>query len=1097
MKRSNLTNLYQKFHRHRKQKNQEKLNPLPPPMEHDLDDLLEYDDEFSRITHNSSVIDVDTAMNPTNDGVPLSVELARATATTSSSSPDSQEIFLRLPSGSGKVVTDESDEGVRHLAKHIPSDLEYDELDLESIYENSSKAATPAASMPHSGGDIDDEQILFEVLCGNRVSQMTRAYDDIDAITRLLEEKEKDLELTVQIGKELLTQNNRLENRITELESDLKTSNEDRSQLVHELHQKTELISILTNDVDSESDNTPQMSKSITLDLLQKKISSLQDENKSLRMEVTEIAKETDEVEEHERRLMEDITSQLNSTNSQFENLSLELERQREENRLQHEQILNLQSRLQDTEMRLHQVTQENDEQVSLLSITKENQNLLAIELSEFKVRYQEVLELLHEAQEHLRQQRKKGQPHARSSIMPGVGTSGFVHLPPPDSLQSELMESSMYSENSLDSGISGDRMSMRHSGLFAGGAGFGQLPAYKKVFETVKCAAKNGNYCDTGASLNSSMAMSSSSGPRMSTMPYCNPPAGSYHRPSSIGSFDSSSLGHKTMSCDSLASQSDDGYPSGAPSGVPGAPGAKDLEAALKRLTPAEVLARRAMLSYAPAGTYNYDDSSNKDSTALQLAGIRTPESIMSTGSGSNLHRHSSTSSSNHWRLPEKLQIVKPMEGSQTLHHWSRLATPTLSGLLEDRPGVKIRGGRDLGDLGMEIYSLSDVEEDFNDDIAIGKRFQNSECIYTFTNSMVMHPDDGAGLHDISFLSQSQVSSRMASNSTSRQPSCPPTPGLSRRNSCSTFSVNMGLASMLNERGIKAVTPSALNTPAGPNFSPTVTPCNSPEGSPTRPSSPEPMFGLLTSGADLIRRKIIGTPSTNVNARLQKENLAHQQKQKILLSRLEKRALRSLKLVEKVESIGLENIISSQHSIGSGIASRSISPMAQLTSFKNLSSMSGASSSASSVVDDIHFDREQIKGVLNKGMLTKKKDKTSSDDLFNSEEIYINHIPVQPDELVISPSEVYEIESSARAMKPPSSTDIRVKQMQRQKSRRNLKNGVQRSDLGTVGGGKMRPDLGRVPAASSSTVKKDESPEKPQTSFFSSLFAGRKGGWL
>lgn len=82
---------------------------------------------------------------------------------------------------------------------------------------------------------------------------MTRAYDDIDAITRLLEEKEKDLELTVQIGKELLTQNNRLENRITELESDLKTSNEDRSQLVHELHQKTELISILTNDVDSES----------------------------------------------------------------------------------------------------------------------------------------------------------------------------------------------------------------------------------------------------------------------------------------------------------------------------------------------------------------------------------------------------------------------------------------------------------------------------------------------------------------------------------------------------------------------------------------------------------------------------------------------------------------------------------------------------------------------------------------------------------------------------------------------------------------------------------------------------------------------------
>lgn len=264
------------------------------------------------------------------------------------------------------------------------------------------------------------------------------------------------------------------------------------------------------------------------------------------------------------------------------------------------------------------------------------------------------------------------------------------------------------------------------------------------------------------------------------------------------------------------------------------------------------------------------------------------------------------------------------------------------------------------------------------------------------------------------------------------------------------------------------------------------------PEGSPTRPSSPEPMFGLLTSGADLIRRKIIGTPSPI----LQKENLAHQQKQKILLSRLEKRALRSLKLVEKVESIGLENIISTTHSVGSGIASRSISPMAQLTSFKNFNTMSAGSSSASSVVDDLYFDREQIKGVLNKGLSssTKKKDKTS-DDLFNSEEIYINHIPVMPDELLASPTET--IEPSARAMKPPSSTDIRVKQMQRQKSRRNLKNGVQRSDLGTVGG-KMRPDLGKVTTSATATsAKKDESPEKPQTSFFSSLFGGRKGGWL
>lgn len=31
-------------------------------------------------------------------------------------------------------------------------------------------------------------------------------------------------------------------------------------------------------------------------------------------------------------------------------------------------------------------------------------------------------------------------------------------------------------------------------------------------------------------------------------------------------------------------------------------------------------------------------------------------------------------------------------MEGSATLHHWSRLATPHLGTLLEERPGVATR---------------------------------------------------------------------------------------------------------------------------------------------------------------------------------------------------------------------------------------------------------------------------------------------------------------------------------------------------------------------------------------------------------------------
>ncbi|XP_055390595.1 trafficking kinesin-binding protein milt isoform X2 [Condylostylus longicornis] len=987
---------------------------------------------------------------------------------------------------------------------------------------------------------------------------MTRTYDDIEAVTRLLEEKEKDLELTVQIGKELLTQNNRLESRIIELEHELKSCNDDRAQLVHDLHQKNELILVLTNDIDDGSEaETATVTKSVTLDLLKRKITSLQDENKILKLEALQLVKQTDEVEEQERKLMEDITLQLNSANSNYEGISLELERQKEENRLQHEQITHLTARLAEAEVRLHQLTIENNEQITLLNITKENQNLLAAELVEFKQRYQEVLSLLQEAQEHMRKNHKKCQPNARNSLVPP-----FSGIPHPDSLQSELMEFSMYSENSLDSGIGVDSRlanldinnhlnvpSCTESGML--------MPVYKKVFETVQCASKGGNYSSSMLHL-STMSLCSSNGPRMSTSlcsRYNSNPAGSYDKPSSIcltsncQGYNSLLRGVKTISCESLASQSDDGYPQ-QPSGVPGVPGAKDLEAALKRLTPAEVLARRAMLSHAPAGTYNYDEPSIKlDNVPL---GLRTPDSIMSTGSSRlsnmsdlNITEHSTNRSSPHWRLPEKLQIVKPIEGSQTLGHWSRLATPTFSGLLDERPGVTIRCGRGLDDLGLQLYSLSDVEEDF-EEITPGKQFQNSGYTYTYTISNVLHPDDGL-VNDLSFLSGSQLSSRIASTSTSRQPSCPQTPktGASRRNSCSTFSVNMGLASMLNERGIKAVTPSALNTPAGPNFSPTVTPCNSPEGSPTRSTSPEPLLSLLSSGADLIRRKLIGDYDRPNQHPLHRNNIQSKQ-QTIMLSRLEKRALRSLRLLEKVESIGLENIIATQPSamsqLACGIASRSASPMAQLTSLKNLQTVSNG------VVDDLQFDRNQIRAVLHKGLsneslksLTYSPNNTGknlnpekSNIVCEDESQYV--LSTERPSLVSLPSSSNAIQSCNNEMNMQSTTqnsviflnvssDSRCKQMQRQKSRRNLKNG-QRPDLGTVGG-RIRSDLGKVElcngkdeceksclynkkpsisqnksnANSVDTYEFEISQQQSVTQSFvgsiSSLFFGRKGGWL
>lgn len=238
-----------------------------------------------------------------------------------------------------------------------------------------------------------------------------------------------------------------------------------------------------------------------------------------------------------------------------------------------------------------------------------------------------------------------------------------------------------------------------------------------------------------------------------------------------------------------------------------------------------------------------------------------------------------------------------------------------------------------------------------------------------------------------------------------------PPTPRiLSRRNSCSTFSINMGLASVLNERGIKAVTPSALNTPSGQNFSPTVTPCNSPtEGnSPTRSLSPEP-------GPSSVR---------NRNA----------------FMHLEKKALRSLRLLEKVENLGLENIMTPSCRISplalysSNIYTSRSSPMAQLTSLRNLA------------------------------------EKRNSDENLKA------HAALSSD---WSPTD-------------PKKHSERKNRVHRQKSRRSLMNGHsgQRQDLGTVN---VRPDLGKIEIPKT----EERSLVEGFVGSISSLLFGRKGGLL
>ncbi|XP_017771785.1 PREDICTED: trafficking kinesin-binding protein milt isoform X2 [Nicrophorus vespilloides] len=745
------------------------------------------------------------------------------------------------------------------------------------------------------------ETLNYFLLCSDRVSQMSKTYDDIEAVSRLLEEKEKDLELTARIGKELLQTNNKLTESVTALETDLKSANEKITQLSHEIFKKTELIQVLTNDMDEST--IGHYTGDINLDLMQKRISCLEDENKTLKNEFFKLVRDTDEVEAHEADLLKDITGQLACSRSSMMLLEDELDRTREECRLQHEEILTLKSKLVESEVMGGKYAAEIEELCVKLQITEENQNSLAVELSEYKLRYYELEGLLRDTQEQLRKLRKKQMPVARSSMFPSLGghTQGVY-----DSLQSEL-EMSLHSELSTDSGISNND----------------QVPQYKKVFETVRCASQSSlNSADSMGSLASSglggyvsSSGLSTTGPRMSVRPQSGyadmrRSSGSIYSSSSLGypSIDSTS---QSDSESSLNTDSEDGYPAPPQKGIPGVPGAADLEAALKRLTPSEVLARRANLQHGP--TYG-----GYEGESYVPFGCRTPDSLMSTGSMAYQQ----------WRLPEKLQIVKPMEGSQTLHHWSQLAQPTFGGLLEERPGVKIKGGKELEDMGLETYGLSDLEED-EEYSNPGKMFDSSAPIYTLTNSTVMHPDDGT------IMTPSNVGSRVASVCSSVQNSPPQTPRmLSRRNSCSTFSTTYGLAKMLNERGIKAVTPSAVNTPCGVNsFTPTATPCNSPLGSPdrSRSNSPEPnIFSIpqmiLSSMPEFVQQTIGG----GARKKIPREPR---------ISKRQKSGSSSDKgqLIGRIERMGISNLMSSSPgalSLSAGMYHRPAltSPMAQLT---------------------------------------------------------------------------------------------------------------------------------------------------------------------
>ncbi|XP_070970457.1 trafficking kinesin-binding protein 1-like isoform X1 [Oncorhynchus clarkii lewisi] len=526
-----------------------------------------------------------------------------------------------------------------------------------------------------------------EVLCADRVGQMTKTYNDIDAVTRLLEEKERDLELAARIGQSLLKKNRTLTEQNDYLEVQVGHITEEVAQLHHELNLKDELLQFYTNaSEESEEDSTtgsPTSKRSKLLgvpgfgaDSMQRKLRELEEENLSLRSEACNLKTETETYEEKEQQLVNDCVKELRQSSLQINTIAEELARKTEDAMRQQEEITHLLSQIVDLQKKAKSYAVENEELSQHLGAAKDAQRQLTVELTDLDDKYSECIEMLHEAQEELKSLRNRNHP---------AGTPRRFHplgLYPMDSLAAEI-EGTMRKEMSLDDPECEE-----------------QKVHHKRVFETVKNINQmvrqrspipsNANI--PGSNQASSLSSAHSSG-------RTTPMAGSI-------SWDVRGDGvaldnrQQSMLMESAADNQDS-----VDARAKKAAGVEDLRLALRRLS----LRRQNNLSERrffeeERGRRRGGGGVAQDGGG-QGGGMTPSDSIMSLGS---LHLWASRP-----YLPDKLQIVKPLEGSATLHHWQQLAQPHLGVILDARPGVVPKGFRPL-ELELEqVYPWGGFEED------------------------------------------------------------------------------------------------------------------------------------------------------------------------------------------------------------------------------------------------------------------------------------------------------------------------------------------------------------------------------------------------
>ncbi|KAM4749893.1 trafficking kinesin-binding protein 1 isoform 3-T3 [Anableps anableps] len=557
---------------------------------------------------------------------------------------------------------------------------------------------------------------VTQVLCSDRVGQVTKTYHDIKAVTHLLEEKERDLELAARIGQSLLKQNQELTSRNETLDEQLEIAKEEIAQLRHELSMRDDLLQFYASTEETENaqglspikrnESSSSLSNFVHYDFLHQKLKSLEEENRKLRLEATELSTETTNYEEQEQELMMVCVEELSSANKQVVGLSEELARKVEDTVRQQEEISSLLAQIVDLQARCKGLSHENEELNHQLSASRENELKLKSELKDLQDKYSECEDMLHEAQKDIKNLRNQSLPN--STVQRYTALASVL---PMDSLAAEI------------------------EGTFRKGLDSPTPSEYKnhpwRVFETVKVANKAGrmrSQCHSPGLPGSSPVSARSS---------CT----STPRTSYYGSDNASFI--LEDKCSSSSTQKEDSNVSGPKRlGQPGTPGGQDLEAALRNLSarqqshssdrPFFDVERERKLRALAANCEEGDGSSGFLTPNDSLASSSAASTGTNYSNGSSRHSCGSSGGSRSY-LPDRLQIVKPLEGSVTLHHWQQLAKPNLGGILHPRPGVLTKDFKELEVDVQHVYSLNDLEEDEPDlsqfSAAHGLAFALSAC--------------------------------------------------------------------------------------------------------------------------------------------------------------------------------------------------------------------------------------------------------------------------------------------------------------------------------------------------------------------------------